>query len=105
MPPLAGFVGKLEIFTAAIDADMAWLAVTGIIATVISLYPYLRVIAPAVLEEPLAEWRRRAARPSLAAAAVIATVATVGIGVGAEPFLEVAKEALPILPSGALPLP
>lgn len=101
MPPLAGFVGKLEIFTAAIDAEMVWLAVVGVIATVISLYPYLRVIAPAVLDEPAAEWRRRALGPALAAAAVVATVATAAIGIGAQPFLDVAADALPALPTAA----
>ena len=50
LPPLAGFVGKLEPFTAAIDADQAWLAAIAVVNTVVSLYYYLRVIAPAVLD-------------------------------------------------------
>jgi NADH-quinone oxidoreductase subunit N len=93
LPPLAGFVGKLEVFTAAIDADMAWLAVAGILATVVSLYPYLRMIAPAVLDRPAARWRLQPPSPALAAAAIVATIATVAIGIGAEPFLALAKEA------------
>src|ERR687892_733826 len=32
LPPLAGFVGKLELFTAAIDADQAWLAAIAVAA-------------------------------------------------------------------------
>src|SRR5215212_6420162 len=52
LPPLAGFVGKLELFRAAIDAHQAWLAAIAVVNTVISLYYYLRVIAPAVLERP-----------------------------------------------------
>lgn len=94
VPPLAGFVGKLEVFTAAIDADMAWLAVAGIVATVVSLYPYLRVFAPAVLDDPVATWRRIALRPSLGGALAVAALATVGLGIGAEPFLDVAGQAL-----------
>ena len=38
LPPRSGFVGKLEVFTAAIDAGQAWLAVFGILVTVASLY-------------------------------------------------------------------
>jgi proton-translocating NADH-quinone oxidoreductase chain N len=101
IPPLAGFVGKLEVFTAAIDSGMVWLAVVGIIATVVSLYPYLRVIAPAVLDEPAAERGRGAPSPALVAAALVAAVATVGVGVGAEPFLGVAADAV----SGVLLMP
>jgi len=60
LPPLSGFVAKLEVFRAAIDADLAWLAVVGIVATVVSLYPYLRVIAPTVLAPDPREERAEA---------------------------------------------
>ena len=55
LPPLSGFVGKLEVFIAAIDAGQAWLAVIAVLNTVVSLFYYLRMIAPAVLSpaEPL----------------------------------------------------
>jgi NADH-quinone oxidoreductase subunit N len=94
LPPLAGFVGKLEVFTAAIDADQAWLAVVAVINTVISLYYYLRVIAPTVLA-PVPEQAPRAggAGMPLAAALAISTVLTVGIGVAAEPLLELADQS------------
>ncbi|MBA2765797.1 MAG: NADH-quinone oxidoreductase subunit N, partial [Solirubrobacterales bacterium] len=94
--PLAGFVAKLEVFSAAIDAGQAWLAVVGIAMTVVSLYPYLRVIAPAVLA-PAGEPARppRTPRPgfALAAALGVTAVATVVVGIGAEPFLSLAEEA------------
>jgi len=94
LPPLSGFVGKLEVFRAAIDADLAWLAVVAVINTVISLYPYLRVIAPAVLGEPASgSSRRLPAGAPLAAAVLIATVGTVVVGVGAEPLLRLADAA------------
>ena len=92
VPPLAGFVGKLEVFTAAIDAEMAWLAVLGVVATVVSLYPYLRLIAPATLDAPTTR-ARAAIRPALVGAVVVATLATIGFGIGAEPFLDVAERA------------
>ncbi|MBA2261211.1 MAG: NADH-quinone oxidoreductase subunit N, partial [Solirubrobacterales bacterium] len=95
LPPLAGFVAKLEVFSAAIDAGQAWLAVVGIAMTVVSLYPYLRVIAPAVLAP--APDSPRAPRPrtahALAAALGVTAVATVVVGIGAEPFLSLAEQA------------
>ena len=44
IPPTAGFVGKLFIFGAAIQSrQWAWLAVVGIINSVISLYYYMNI--------------------------------------------------------------
>jgi proton-translocating NADH-quinone oxidoreductase chain N len=98
LPPLAGFVGKLELFTAAIDADQAWLAVVAVVNTVISLSHYLRVIAPTVLDAAPAELTRvtapagPAAAP-LAAVLVVTGVATLAFGVAAEPLLALAERA------------
>lgn len=46
VPPLAGFVGKLLLFGAAINAGFAWLAVVAIANSVLSLAVYLRIIVP-----------------------------------------------------------
>ena len=95
LPPLAGFVGKLEVFTAAIDADQAWLAAIAVVNTVISLYYYLRVIAPTVLAPPDAEShaRERQGSAALTGALAVAGVATVAFGVAAQPLLELAEKA------------
>lgn len=44
IPPFAGFWGKYYIFYAAIEANMIWLAVTGILLSLIGVYYYLKVI-------------------------------------------------------------
>jgi NADH-quinone oxidoreductase subunit N len=46
IPPLAGFVGKFQLFGAAIDAGLTWLAVVAILNSVLSLGVYLRVVVP-----------------------------------------------------------
>jgi NADH-quinone oxidoreductase subunit N len=46
-PPTAVFVGKLTAFTAAVDGDLAWLAILAIVNTVASVFYYLRWLAPA----------------------------------------------------------
>lgn len=99
LPPLAGFVGKLQVFTAAIDAGQAWLAVVAVVNTVISLFYYLRVIAPAVLAPPAARTPAAAAAVGpgaapLTAALALTAVATVAVGVVAEPFLALAERAV-----------
>ena len=46
IPPLFGFVGKVYLFGAAIEAGFLWLAVIGILNTVLALGVYLRIIVP-----------------------------------------------------------
>ena len=98
IPPLAGFVGKLELFKAAIDAEQAWLAVVAVVNTVVSLYYYLRVIGPTVLDLPAEPQRGMLPTASSAAmpltVSLVATaVATVAFGVAAEPLLNLAQRA------------
>ncbi len=44
IPPLVGFFAKLYVLQAAYDAGLAWLAIAGVLASVISAYYYLRII-------------------------------------------------------------
>jgi NADH-quinone oxidoreductase subunit N len=51
-PPTGVFLGKLQIFTAAIDGGYGWLAVLAVANTVASLFYYLRWLAPAFRSRP-----------------------------------------------------
>lgn len=44
VPPMVGFFGKYTVLFAAVDAEMAWLAVLGVIASVIGAFYYLRIV-------------------------------------------------------------
>jgi NADH-quinone oxidoreductase subunit N len=44
VPPTGGFSGKFFVFRAAIEADLVWLAIVGVITSVVSGYYYLRVV-------------------------------------------------------------
>ncbi|MCB5198143.1 NADH-quinone oxidoreductase subunit NuoN [Loktanella sp. TSTF-M6] len=44
VPPLVGFFGKFYVLRAAVDAGLGWLAVAGVIASVISAFYYLRIV-------------------------------------------------------------
>lgn len=106
LPPLAGFVGKLALFSAAIDAGLAWLAVIGIAATVVSLYPYLRLVAPAVLS-PLPDRRPPREAPALGAvlgpALAVTAGATLAFGIAAQPLLSVAERSTVVGPPSDAP--
>ena len=59
VPPTVGFMAKVYIFGAAVNAGLAWLVIVGVVNSVVSAYYYVRVIktmylSPASSEEPLA---------------------------------------------------
>ncbi|MCE7010755.1 NADH-quinone oxidoreductase subunit N [Kibdelosporangium philippinense] len=47
-PPTPVFVGKLAVFTAAVDGGFTWLAVLAAINTVASVFYYLRWVTPTI---------------------------------------------------------
>ena len=44
VPPLVGFFGKFYVLRAAYEADLAWLAIAGVVASVIGAFYYLRIV-------------------------------------------------------------
>jgi len=44
LPPFAGFIGKWYIFAAAVEKELYWLVIVGLINVVVSLYYYARVL-------------------------------------------------------------
>ena len=44
VPPLLGFFGKLYVLRAAYEGGLVWLAVAGVIASVIGAFYYLRIV-------------------------------------------------------------
>ncbi|MBL6773125.1 MAG: NADH-quinone oxidoreductase subunit NuoN [Alphaproteobacteria bacterium] len=51
IPPLAGFFGKFLVFTAAVEAGFWWLAVIGLLTSVISTFYYIRIIKVAFFDD------------------------------------------------------
>jgi len=52
IPPLAGFLGKFLVFAAAIESRFIFLAVAGVVNSVVALYYYVRVVKFMYLDEP-----------------------------------------------------
>ena len=44
VPPMLGFFAKFAVLNAAVQAGLTWLAVAGVIASVIGAYYYLRIV-------------------------------------------------------------
>ena len=51
IPPTLGFFAKYRVFLSAVQADFYWLAVIGILSSVVSAYYYLRVLVYAYMKE------------------------------------------------------
>jgi len=51
LPPTAGFIGKLYVFAAVIKAGYLWLAVVGVVNSVVSLYYYAKVFRNMYLKD------------------------------------------------------
>ena len=94
LPPTVGFIGKFYVFRAAIDAGYMWLAIVGVITSLVSAFYYLRVV--------MVMWMRAgegAAATSNALNVVVglAALATFILGILPGPVLAAAEKALLVL--------
>ena len=80
-PPTGVFVGKLTVFAATAEGGYGWLVVVAAVNTVVSLFYYLRWLAPMFAEDNAGTSADRAgwSRPT----AVVAAAASIVVGVGA----------------------
>jgi NADH-quinone oxidoreductase subunit N len=53
VPPLLGFYAKLAVLSAAVEVGLTWLAVLGVIFSVIGAFYYLRVVKLMYFDEPV----------------------------------------------------
>ncbi len=94
IPPTAGFVGKFSIFSAAVEAGYASLAVLMVVASVISAYYYLKVVVAMYMRS-----EERAPIPGrvpwmAAAALLIAFVGVLGLGIFPGQWVDLARTAI-----------
>ncbi len=93
VPPLAGFVGKFYLFSAALSQGLVWLVIIAALNSVISAYYYISVIVAMYMEQGGAEDVRMRGRPALFATVAIAVVGVLLIGLYPQPFIAAATNA------------
>ncbi len=93
IPLTAGFVGKLVVFGAAVEAGYPWLVVVGVLTSAIAAFFYLRVMVVMYMQE--AEEERSTSRLGPLASGVIAfaAAATILFGLLWGPLFHVAERA------------
>ncbi len=87
VPPLAGFAGKLYLFTAAVSAQLTWLALFALIMSVVSAGFYFRIVRAMFFAEPTEDAAENPGSPVAAFALIACAVAVVAIGIAASPLL------------------
>ncbi len=99
IPPTAGFIGKFYLFMAAVKADLAWLAVVGVLFAAVSAYYYLRVVMVMYMREPEAAGveSRLAVSPPLTVALACALAGVLVFGLYPNPLVSLATQAVLIL--------
>ncbi|HXW68818.1 MAG TPA: NADH-quinone oxidoreductase subunit N [Dissulfurispiraceae bacterium] len=80
IPPTAGFIGKFNIFMAAINAGYTWLVVIAVIFSAISAFYYLRVVMNMYMKDATGEAVIHTS-PSLGLAILISVVMVFAIGI------------------------
>jgi NADH-quinone oxidoreductase subunit N len=94
LPPTAGFMGKLYIFSAALDGNYPGRAVLGVLNSVVSVSFYLRLIVIMYMQEPAPD--RPAGSPARLASwvAALSAVGTLHLGLFPAGLIELAAQSL-----------
>jgi len=71
-PPFGGFIAKWYVFTAAMEAGYSWLAIIGVLTSVVSVFFYLRIVVMMYMT-PAAAPMSLPAVPRLAGLALVAS--------------------------------
>jgi len=87
VPPLAGFIGKLYIFVAAIKEGLYTLITVGLINIVISMYYYLIVVKKMYISEPI-DPSPIAVSGTMRTVVYIGLAGTLIIGIYPQPFID-----------------
>jgi NADH-quinone oxidoreductase subunit N len=99
IPPTAGFIGKFYLFMAAVKADLAWLAVVGVLFAAVSAYYYLRVVMVMYMREPETAGvePQLVTSPVLAVALACAFAGVLAFGLYPNPLVSFATQAVLVL--------
>jgi NADH-quinone oxidoreductase subunit N len=95
IPPTAGFVAKLYLFGALVKANWIWLAVVGVLNSVVSLYYYLKVVKNMFLHESEIQYSHKLDYGNLILALSL-LIPTLVFGIYFKPLIEFAQQSVKI---------
>lgn len=92
LPPMAGFVGKMYIFMAITDKGYFWLAILGLVLSMVSVYYYMLVVRTMYSKEAK-DPQKFTTSSSLRIVALLSLIATLFIGIYPAPLAALANVA------------
>ncbi len=96
VPLTAGFMGKVMIFSEALERNLVWLVVIGVLNTAVSAYYYLRLIVLMFFRERTTEWSAPTIPASIALVLIITVAGVLYLGIFPGPVLDAFRAAQPI---------
>ena len=102
IPLTAGFAGKFQIFKTVIDQGFIWLAVIGVLNSVVSLYYYLRLVVMMYMQPATAHSIKERAVPSVSlyAAIGVTLLGVLYLGVFPSLWIELSLRSVSVLVVG-----
>jgi NADH-quinone oxidoreductase subunit N len=92
LPPMAGFIGKMYIFMAIADNGYLWLAILGLVMSMISVYYYILVVRT-MYRNAVKDQQIFTMSGSLRIVALLSLIATLFIGIYPAPLATLANAA------------
>ena len=93
IPPTAGFIGKYFIFLSLVETGHYYLAVLGVVYSVVALYYYFRIVVVMFMKKSLDEIPY-ATSLGLSVALGATAAVTLLIGIYPQPIIDIAREAI-----------
>jgi NADH-quinone oxidoreductase subunit N len=93
IPPLGGFFAKVLVFSAAIEADLVWLAVIGVLNAVVGLYYYLNVLKVVYLKRQPGDQIPMPVNPVHGIVLIVCVIGVVLMGTVMAPWFQLTTEA------------
>ncbi len=95
-PPFGGFVGKVWLFGAAVSKNLTWLAIIGVLNSVVAMYYYLVVLKVAYFDPP-AKPERVPVSASYTVGLTVLAAAVLLVGIAFAPWYSWAAKAAAVL--------
>lgn len=96
IPPLAGFMGKFYVFSAAVKNHFYWLAIIGVLNSAVAAFYYLRVLMYMYFRDPIKDIGRIEMAPAYITVILISVAALIYIGIFPREFLLIAEKSVSI---------
>jgi NADH-quinone oxidoreductase subunit N len=102
IPLTAGFAGKFQIFKSAVDQGFIWLAVIGVLNSVVSVYFYLRMVVVMYMQSATAQSLQERPRVSIPvyAALAAAVIGVLYLGIFPSTWIDLSLHSVSLLVAG-----